>query len=78
MAPVFLEHRAMLYGITPYLITNNGLQLPGKLFTTLRSFLPLKNSTTPAHFPQPSGQAECYNRISVMKLPYYVAKDQHD
>lgn len=68
----------MPYGITSYILVENGIQLLVKHFLFLLHFPKAKYLTTIAYYPQKNGQDERYYRTRVAKLHHHVAEHHGD
>ena len=66
VANALLEHWILPYGLPKHVLSDNGPQFVGKVFTTIRTMLRLKHDKTLAYHPQTNGQTERYNETLVI------------
>lgn len=78
VADAIPENWFLPYGISKYLLKDNGTQFVGKLFEILAGQMDMQKFTTTAYHPLLNGQAESYNRTLVTCLRNYVSEHQHD
>lgn len=73
---VYFDHWVVPYSIPKYPLTENGSQSLSKFFTTICTYLGVKNLTNAEHQLRANKQVERYNRTVVMRLCRYAAKRQ--
>ena len=78
VANALLEHWILPYGLPKHVLSDNGPQFVGKVFTTIRTMLSLKHDKTLAYHPQTNGQTERYNQTLVHRLRVFVSEHQRD
>lgn len=64
------------YGIPTYVLTDNGLQLVGKLFTEICGYPGVKDYKKTAYNPQTNYQTEWYNETIAVRMRKYLAENQ--
>lgn len=75
---IFLDNWVIPYEIPSHVLTDSGLQLVSKFFTTLGPFLGVKKFTTTSHHQQTNVQVDRYNKTLVERLCCYVSDHQRD
>ena len=78
VANALLEHWILPYGLPKHVLSDNGPQLVGKVFTTIRTMIRLKHDKTLAYHPQTNGQTERYNQTLVHRLRVFFNEHQRD
>ena len=78
VANALLEHWILPYGVPKHVLSDNGPQFVGKVFTTIRTMLRLKHDKTLAYRPHTNGQTERYNQTLVHRLRVFVNEHQRD
>lgn len=66
------------YGIPVYVLTDDEMQFPNKLFATMCAVLGMKHQTRTAFYPKTDRKVERYNCTTVTRLQYLAAKTQED
>ena len=74
-----LEHWILTYSLPEQeVLSDNGPQFVGKVFTTTRKMRRLKHDKTLAYHPQTNGQTGRYNQMLVHRLRVFVNEHQRD
>lgn len=75
---IFLDNWILLFGIPNYILSNNGPEFVGELFTMLCLFLRVKKLTNSANHLHTNSKDERYNRPVTARLSHYVFEYQKD
>lgn len=78
LTTIILDNGILPYGISNYVLTDNGPQLVRKFFMALYLFLGVKHLTTTAFHRHTNGQVELLNCALVARLRNFVSERHED
>ena len=76
VAKVFVEEIALKFGIPQMILTDQGSNFMGEVFTNVCKLLKIKKLKCTAYHPQSNGSLERYHRVLVEYLRCFILEDQ--
>ncbi|KAJ8884985.1 hypothetical protein PR048_011181 [Dryococelus australis] len=78
IAKAFVKNVILKYGIPQVLLSDQGLNLNGKLFQRICRLLKIEKIKTTAYHPQSNGSLQRYHKVLGKYLQHFISRNQLD